>query len=86
MIFKLAALDFNAYKAVSIALDKYIEENGVDHNIGRDRRAFIPGEIDKVKEYTGLTDDSPEIIYLNSIWTPEVIAEYNAMIAAQEEL
>ena len=46
-------------------------------------RAFAPGEIDSVKEVTGWSDETPEIIYLNSIWTQEVIDAYNAMIASQ---
>lgn len=46
-------------------------------------RAFVPGEIDGVKEATGWSDATPEIIYLNSIWTQDVIDAYNAMLAEQ---
>jgi hypothetical protein len=69
-------------KTVSIAMDTVIKRDGVEISKSRDRRAFVPGDIDVVKEYTGLTT-GPEISYLEALWTAEVIAEYEASIVQQ---
>lgn len=66
---------------ISVAMDTVIERDGVEISKSRNRRAFVPGDIASVKEYTGLDDKSPEIVYLNSIWSAEVIAAYNDSIA-----
>ena len=71
-------------KTVSVAIDTVINKDDVEIARSRHRCAFVPGQIEEVKAYTGLSDESPEIIYLNSIWTPEVIQAYNDLIAAQE--
>jgi|GEM_PF-6622622 len=65
-------------KTISIAMDAVIKKDGVEISKSRDRCAFVPGEIDRVKLYSGLTDESAEIIYLNSIWTAKVISDYLA--------
>lgn len=64
--------------SVSIVIIKNIEEND---GFARHRAAFIPGEIDKVKEFLGV-DTSPEIDFLNSLWTDEVIAKYQKLLEA----
>lgn len=70
-------------KTLSIRLDTVIKEDGVELSRKSHRCAFAPGDIAKVREYLGVTT-GPEITYLKSIWTKEVIAEYKAMIDAQD--
>ena len=55
-------------KSVSVAIDTVIKRDGVEVSKERHRRAFVAGELEEVKAYTGLGDDAPEIVYLNSIW------------------
>ena len=55
-------------KSVSVAIDTLIMRDGVEVSKERHRRAFVAGELEAVKEYTGLGDDAPEIIYLKAIW------------------
>ena len=60
-------------KTVSISLISVFKDNGVE--IGRNplhTRAFHPGEIEEVKAYIGVSE-SPEITYLQTIWTQDVI-------------
>lgn len=64
-------------KTISIQKQTVIKNNDVVIATGEPiRRAFVPGEIDEVKVFTGWNDETPEIIYLNSIWTEEVIDAY----------
>lgn len=63
-------------KTISIAKDTIIKKDGIIIAKSRHRQAFAPGEIDKVKEYIGI-NESPEIDYLNAIWTQDVIDAYN---------
>lgn len=68
-------------KTISIKKETSIERDGIE--IARTepwRKAFVPGEVEDVKELTGWTDESPEVVYLNSIWTQEVIDAYNYLI------
>lgn len=69
-------------KTISIRLDTVIKENDVELSRSCHRTAFVPGQIEDVKAYLGV-EDSAEIQYLNSIWTAQVIADYEAMIQAQ---
>lgn len=69
-------------KTISIARDSVVYNNGVEIARNRHRQAFVPGQIEDVKQYTGWGDSEPSIIYLNSMWTQEVIDDYNAMLAA----
>lgn len=62
-------------KTISIAKDVVVKKDGVEIARTRDRKAFVPGDIDAVKVYIG-TEESPEIDYLNVIWTEQVISEY----------
>lgn len=83
MITKLASLNFNNDMALSIILDQYIIDinTGKEYKVNQDCRAFLPGEVDAVKLYTGLTDTDADLIYIKSKWTPEVIANYQAILA-----
>lgn len=75
--------DINPHtKTVSIALDTVIKRDGEIINTSRHRRAFVPGEIQAVKDYIGV-QSSPEIDYLNTIWSQEVIDAYNASLDGQ---
>lgn len=69
-------------KTVSIRMDTVIKEDGVELSRSHHRCAYVPGDIDKVIECLGA--DAPEVVYLESIWTEQVIADYKAMIEAQE--
>ena len=78
--------NINPYnKTISIAMDRVIvDANGNQiAKVSRVRRAFVPGEIEQVKEWLGATE-SPEIDYLSAIWTPEVIAAYQELLNAAE--
>lgn len=66
-------------KTVSIAIDSIIKKDGEVIARNRSRRAFVPGQIEQVKDFIGL-QESPEIIYLESIWTQDVIDNYNASV------
>ena len=70
-------------KTLSIRLDTVIKENDIVISRAPDRRAFVPGDIAGVKEYIG-SADCPEVVYLESIWTDEVIAEYKESIAPKD--
>lgn len=71
-------------KTISVAMDSVIKKDGVEVSRSRERCAFVPGDIEGVKAYTGLGDDAPEIVYLNSIWSAEVIAAQKVLVASQE--
>ena len=62
-------------KTVSVLIRTVYKDNGVIVSSNDMRRAFVPGEIEGVKEWIGL-QESPEISYLESVWTPEVIQAY----------
>lgn len=74
-------------KTISIAKDTVVLRDGVEITRDRNRCAFFPGQIAEVKAYMGVDDSAPEIVYLNAIWTQEVIDAYNAyleQLAAQQ--
>lgn len=78
----LGAIDIeNTLKTISIALDTVVLRDGKPIAKTRHRCAFVPGELDKVVEYTGLSPDSPEITYISAIWSPEVIDTYLNKVA-----
>lgn len=54
-------------KSVSVAIDTVVMRDGEELSRNRVRQAFVPGDIEKVKEFIGATE-SPEITYLNTIW------------------
>ncbi len=66
-------------KTISIAKDVVVKKDGMEIARNRHRRAFVPGEIEAVKTYLSMSD-SPEIDYLNAIWTQEVIDAYLLLI------
>lgn len=81
-------LDINlGNSTISLCRVSVILKDGVEQSRNNHRSAFYPGQIDEVKSFMGVGDDNPTIIYLNSIWTPEVIQAYNDMLAqlAQQE-
>lgn len=70
---------------ISIQIDWVYIDNGVETmRQPKDVRGFVPGQIEQVKAYIGM-EESPEITYLESIWTQEVIDAYNAFIQSQEQ-
>jgi len=71
-------------KSVSIAIDTVVLRNGIEIARERLRRAFVPGEIEDVKEFVGV-ESSPEIEYLEAIWTTEVIEAFNASLSDEGE-
>lgn len=66
-------------KTVSIAYDEVaVDDDGtvyVNPQKKNHRCAFVPGDIDKVKEYMGKTT-GPEIAMLKAVWTASVIDKY----------
>jgi hypothetical protein len=67
----IGSIDISNNKTISIAKDTLIYKDNIQVAKTRHRCSFMPGEIAAVKEYTGLADDSPEIVYLNAIWAEE---------------
>lgn len=77
---KLSKFEVNPEnKTISIRKDEIIKENDVELARKSHRCAFVPGELDKVKEYMGL-EDGPEIAYLESLWTEEAIQAYQDIL------
>lgn len=70
-------------KTISIAKDTIVKKDSQPIAKSRDRRAFVPGDIAAVKDYLG-TDSSPEIDYLNAIWTEQAINDYLASLSVPE--
>lgn len=66
-------------KTVSIRKDEIIKENDIELARNHHRRAFVPGELEEVKEYMGV-EEGPEIAYLESLWTEEVIQAYQDIL------
>ena len=65
-------------KAISVHIKTVVKDGDKEVANNLETRAFAPGEIEDVKSFTGV-DYSPEIDYLNAIWTPDVIAAYQAL-------
>lgn len=72
-------------KTVSVAIVTLILKDGVELSRSEHRCAFAPGQIDAVKAYIG-ADSSPEIDYLNAIWTKDVISAYLASINQEQAI
>ena len=68
---------------LSILKREYTLDDGLITDHQDIRRAFVPGQLDAVKQFLGV-DESPEIAYLESLWTPDVIAAYQQQLASQE--
>lgn len=66
-------------KTISIAKDTIIKKDGIEVAKKRNRRSFVPGDIEAVKSYMEMTE-GPEIDYLNAIWTEQVISDYLASL------
>lgn len=67
-------------KTISIALDTIVKKDGKIVSKSRNRRAFVPGDIEEVKKYLGVSS-SPEVTYLESLWTKAVIDAYKASVS-----
>lgn len=65
---------------VTINLDDEGNETGRNNH----RCGFAPGQIEEVKQFLGV-ESSPEIDYLNAVWTAEVINAYQQMILASQQ-
>lgn len=63
-------------KTVSVIIVTQILNDGIVVAETNDRRAFVPGEIDQLKEYIG-ANEGPELDYVQAIWTQQIIDEYN---------
>lgn len=66
---------------VSVRKDYVIVDDATGEVVARDlhRRAFIPGDLEKVKSYIQ-KQSGKEIDFLEKMWTPEVIEAYNRKI------
>lgn len=67
---------------ISVAKITIILNDGVELSRSIHRAAFVPGEVQLVKIEMGIGDGDPFIVFLNAIWTPEVVQAYNDMLAA----
>lgn len=71
-------------KTLSIHKILAILKDGVEISRGNPHSCcFYPGQIEEVKTFTGWDESSPEIIYLKSIWTQDIIDAYVQMINEQ---
>lgn len=70
-------------KTVSVLKRTLVKKDGVVISSHDQRCSFYPGQIEEVKSHCEV-EDSAEIQYLNSIWTPEVIANYDALVNPAE--
>ena len=71
-------------KTISIAKYDIIKKDGIEISRSKPHRcAFVPGQIENIKEYIG-QNDGPVINMLNALWTQEIIKEYNDKISNQE--
>lgn len=79
---KFKKLDIDVEKwTISIAFLPIYYDNGQEDMRGRlQRRGFVPGQIEDVKAFTGLGDQNKHIQYINSLWTQQVIDDYNASV------
>lgn len=66
---------FEKHNACSIHVEDCVDVNGQLMPVSRNTKCFWPPDIEEVKEYLG-AQESPEISYLQSKWTQEVIDEY----------
>lgn len=62
-------------KTVSIGIKTIIKKDGHIISSSIHSCAFYPGQIEKVKEFTGF-EESPELTYLNTIWDQNAIDKY----------
>lgn len=65
-------------KTVSITVVTIIKKDGVEIARSNNTRAFAPGQIEDVKSHLGVSE-SPEISYLNTVWTQDVIDSWKAL-------
>ena len=65
----------------SLCIDAIFLKDDIERSREHWGCTYWPGQIEDVKAILGV-ESSPEIAYLESIWTPEVIAAYEAKQAA----
>lgn len=74
--FKKLDVDLEHF-TISIAFVSIITENEEElTRTALHRKAFVPGQIDEVKEATGLDDNDLNIKYLKELWSDDVIQNY----------
>lgn len=79
---EIGKLDINfKFKTISLRYDTVIEEDGEEIFRNHHRKAFVPGEIEDLKTYTGLSDTNKHIKYIDSLWTPSVVQDYQDYLA-----
>ena len=66
-------------KTLSISKVTVITNNDIEIARALNTQGFVPGDIEKVKQYMGASE-GPEIDYLQSIWTPEAIDNYQTAV------
>lgn len=73
-------------KTVSIAYDKVaVDDDGTEYLKDKNHRCgFVPGDLEKVKEYIGQGVHPEWIALLDSYWTEDVIFEHHDQIAKAE--
>jgi hypothetical protein len=68
---------------VTIHIDKHYYEDGEYIGSKRHSQAFVPGTIDDMK--TRLNDPNhPVAAYIETVWTPQVIADYQQKYAEKD--
>jgi hypothetical protein len=71
-------------KKVWIGLETIITDDIIGEEFRRIKgNEFVPGQVEDVKSWAGVGNQNPYIVFLNAIWTPAVIATYQASIANQ---
>ena len=74
-------------KHVRVIKDRVVKKDGVVvggvDEMRNNSRSFDPGAIEEVKAHIK-KQSGPEIDLINSLWTPEVIANHRAKIEAME--
>lgn len=66
-------------RTISITIDTIVTDDVLGEIARRSvMRLFEPGDINIVKAWTGIGDQNPYIVFLNALWTPAVIAAWQA--------
>ncbi len=75
---RISITDINSDGTCSILTQQYIAVGDTEHIINNHREALSPGQFDRAQEVL------PDNLYaaIQAIWIPEVIAAYEAEIAA----
>lgn len=75
-------------KSLSIKIEGWYVDENEELKIIRERRAFLPGQIDDVNtwldEFAPNTDKTDTLNVLNAMWTQEIIDAYNKLLEENE--